>query len=553
MKAITSRSSLLAALLPLLGVVALLVLAPLDRAWGQGSNVVVILTDDLSETVLDTALANGLMPNMQTHLIDQGVWFENSFVTNAVCCPSRATFLTGLYSHNHKVYSNIGPNPLLPGIEWPGWFPQNGNPGLNEKTVGTALDDGGLFTGHIGKYLNGYGVFAPDGTPDPALYVPPGWDDWQGLTDPSTYQVYDYQISDNGTLVTYGDLPEDYQTDVIADRSVQFIENRAVDGEQFFLVVAPLAPHVEFSDSISGGSIYQTRFQTNIRPAPRHEYLADGDFSNGEIPPIPSKPSLNEADISDKPACPRPPPSGGVVADPFCIQELDLLSPDVDIPNVQNQFRTMVASMLAVDDMIGDIVDTLDANGLLNNTVIVFTSDNGWFHGEHRLNDKSLAYEESIRVPLIIRAPGGEVGKVTNGIALNNDLLPTFADFAGVPVPFTVDGRTLKPLVVDVDRPDWNRKSFLVEHYFVPSGLQFELGTFYAMRRLEPLDILYVQWRNDPAQPNLITHHEFYNLTADPYQLNNQQLSPSISASFDQFLQFFQTCSGFLCNQLESW
>jgi len=535
--------------------VALAGLAFAPSALAQRPNIVVILTDDLNENVYQTAVSGGYMPNLKRHVIDRGVSFENSFVTNAICCPSRTTFLTGMYSHNHKIYGNIGPNPLLPGIMWDGWFPKDGNPGLNQNTIGVAMQNLGYRTGHIGKYLNGYGVFAPEGYGDPATYIEPGWNDWQMLIDPTTYLVYDYQLSENGTVVDYGDQPSDYQTDVLATKAVQFINREAQNpGSPFFLVVTPLAPHVEFSEDIAGTDDYRDRFQTFIRPAPRHEHLVDGNLGNGELPELDTtKPSFNEADVSDKPNCPRPPPEG-IVYEPFCVQELQLLSADFDVPNVKNQYKVMLGSMLALDDMVGVIVQSLVANGVLGNTILVFTSDNGWLHGEHRMNDKRVAYEESIGVPLVIRGPGFAQGQTSPHIVLNNDLAPTFAAMGAGGLHWQADGRNLLPLLIDPDRPDWNRRSFLVESFFVPSALKYELGTMTALRRVTPgLDYTYMQWFNDPSQPGVITDREFYNNQTDPYQLDSIDLQPGTTAGFDNLISTFKTCAGQFCTMLESF
>lgn len=532
------------------------VLTYAPEALAQRPNIVVILTDDLNENVYDTMVDGGFMPNLKTHVVDKGVSFDNSFVTNAICCPSRATFLTGMYSHNHEIFGNIGPQPLLPGIMWPGWFPKNGNPGLNATTIGVAMQNLGYRTGHLGKYLNGYGVFAPDGVGDPATYIEPGWHDWQVLIDPTTYTVYDYQMNINGTVVDFGSNPSDYQTDVLTTRAVQFINREAQNtASPFFLVIAPLAPHVEFSELISGGDDYRDRFQTFIRPAPRHEHLTDGNQANGELPELDTtKPSFNEPDVSDKPDCPRPPPGAGLTFEPFCVQELGQLSAEFDVPNVMNQYKVMLGSMLALDDMVGFVVQSLANNGILGNTVIVFTSDNGWLHGEHRMNDKRVAYEESIRVPLVVRGPGFAQGQTSPNIVLNNDLAPTFAAMGAGGLHWQADGRNIVPLLLDPDRLDWNRRSFLVESYFVPSGLKFELGTMNAIRRVTPsLDYTYMQWFNDPAAPGTVTDREFYNNQSDPYQLQNITLSAGTFAGFDNLISIFKTCTGQFCSMLESF
>jgi arylsulfatase A-like enzyme len=523
-------------------------------------NLIVIMTDDLDVVSLDALLASGLMPHLQ-ELIDQGVRFQNSFVTNSECCPSRATYLTGLYSHNHKVYSNIGPQILQSGITWPGWLPSSGQAGREASTIASALAANGYYTGQIGKYLNGYGVSAPAGSPNPETYIPVGWNDWQGLIDPTTYNVYDYKLNDNGTVVSYGSTAADYQTDVIATRAVAFIERRAQAGAPFFLSLTPLAPHAEVPNPLDvvRSTDYRDGFNATIRPAPRHEHLADGNLSNGEVPPLVPKPSYNESDLSDKPSCPpiaAPIPLANGISfhpEPMCPRELPSMRADVDAPAVQATWRTRLASMLAIDDLLGSVVAALRAGGLYDRTAIVFTSDNGWFYGEHRLTGKVLAYEESIRVPLIIRAPGFAAGATASGVALNNDLAPTLAALAGVPLAWQVDGASLVPLLEVPGRSDWFRKSFLVEHFFLPSAYPFETATFAALRHLVGGDFLFTNWYANRTQPTSVTAREFYSLQQDPYQRQTLALPQSAANGLGNLLQQLRACAGQRCRDLESF
>jgi arylsulfatase A-like enzyme len=520
-------------------------------------NVIVIMTDDLSTDALNTLLAGGYMPNLQQELINQGVWFENAFVTNPVCCPSRATYLTGRYSHNNKVLSNLSPDPFKSGIAWPGWLSEIGAPGQNQQTIATWLKGSGYTTGFIGKYLNGYGKVAPSDIADPKTYIPPGWDDWQGLIDPTTYQVYNYQLNDNGTVVSYGGNAEDYQTDVIAQRAVAFIQARTQSGESFYLNIAPLAPHVVITNifEILQSMDYREGFESTILPAPRHDYLVDGDIANGEIPAPTFKPAFNEADLADKPLCNVSPPTAGITynTEPNCVGDLDELRP-VDIANLEAQYKNMLASMLAVDDLIGDVAEVLQQEGLENNTAVIFTSDNGWFYGEHRLVGKDLAYEESIRVPLVIKVPGMATVEIASQIALNTDLAPTIAELANVLPTAVVDGTSLVPILQVPARTDWHRRSFLVEHWFIPSLFKFEMATYAALRHIDTgPDYLYVGWRTDKNAPNTITHREFYNHNIDPDQLNSFDLPQTIADTLDGFISKLRLCSGETCRILESF
>ncbi|HXG63364.1 MAG TPA: sulfatase [Planctomycetota bacterium] len=434
-------------------------------------NLVVILADDLDEGSLETMLRAGLLPHIQRTFVAGGIRFVNSFVTNAVCAPSRATFLTGQYSHNHGVLHNGD----LTG--------RGGVTALDHSsTLPVWLREAGYRTGHVGKYLNGYGA-----TTDRA-WVPPGWDYWQGLIDPSTYKVYGYFINDNGD-------PSDepimiYQTDFLAQRSVRFVHecDRLNDNQPFFLVVAPLAPHVEVHES--SGNIWEW----TIRPALRHE--GSTDFLK-----LPRPPSFNELDARDKPRW---------------LRERPLLGP-ADVTALERKYRDRLASLRAVDDLVGEVMKALEETGEADRTVLVLTADNGYFYGEHRLPEKLAAYEEAIRVPLYIRVPGLAGGREVRDAALNTDLAPTLVELAGATAGRVMDGRSLVPALLGGG--GLGRKRFLVEHWMV--GGRYTVPTYSAVRTLvgEPAAplALYVEYREGEWGAR-----EYYELVTDPYQLESR-------------------------------
>src|SRR5439155_6954337 len=220
-------------------------------------NVVVIMTDD------QDVASMRVIPNVQRLIAAQGVTFVNSFVNLSLCCPSRATFLTGQYAHNHGVLSNA--------------LPAGGYQKLDHShTLPVWLQRAGYATVHIGKYLNSYGLNMDQRT------IPPGWSEWYGALDPSTYNYLDFSLNENGKIVHYGRNPTTYQTDVYTQKALDIIKRRAPSSQPFFLWVAYLAPH-----NIPGPV-----------PAPRHA----GRFKNE---PLPTPPSFNEQDVSDKPAAIR--------------------------------------------------------------------------------------------------------------------------------------------------------------------------------------------------------------------------------------------------------
>ncbi len=330
------------------------VLGPSDRP-----NVVLILTDDLDVGLLQRHREH--YPNLR-RLADEGTTFENAFVTDPLCCPSRATILRGQYSHNHRIVGN--------------WWPQGGakkfrSLGHEDSTVATWLRDEGYRTVLVGKYMNDYY----------GDYVPAGWDDWYAVAGGHL----SVDLNENGRIRHY-DPERHHLDDVLAEKATGYVRRSPEDGAPFFMWVGTQAPHAPAT------------------PAPRHE----GAFAEARLP---RGPSFDEGDVSDKPDWVRD-------------------NPHLDgerIAPMQDLYRDRLRSMLAVDALVGRLVDALEARGELDNTYIFFSSDNGWHAGEHRLTPgKWTAYEEDVRVPLIVRGPGVPKGRTLPQLVLNNDLAPTW-------------------------------------------------------------------------------------------------------------------------------
>lgn len=461
-----------------------------------GQNIVVVMVDDLDMKTARALYVGGWVPTIES-VFSNGTIFTESFVTTALCCPSRATFLTGQYSHNHGVLGNIPPSG---GVE----------PFNDFSTLATALDQAGYYVGHVGKYLNGYGtVPGGDGALDP-LYIPPGYDWWAGLVA-NPQPMYDYEINLNGELVQFGSLASDYQTDVLAALATSFIGSA---GRPFFLIVTPAAPHVEPGYELPGCS---DPWRNSIRPAPRHLGILDGAV-------IPRSPAFNEADLSDKPPA---------------IQSLSRMR-NQDIACNDQIARDQAESMLAVDDLVAELVAAITATGELNDTIFIFTSDNGYFHGEHRLTQKVFAYDEGIRVPLVIARPGDSTRRIVTDYVLNNDLAPTVAELAGTQMGHAVDGRSLVPLL-DGQPIAW-RTRFLVE--FLGSVQKWPgLPNFQVARSR---DYYYAEWSDGAL--------ELYDLELDPHQLRSVHTEASydsVLADMQQKLTDLSTCAGVQCVQAE--
>jgi N-acetylglucosamine-6-sulfatase len=401
-------------------------------------SIVIILTDDQRWDMLH------YMPQAKQDLQVPGVTFANAFVSNSLCCPSRASILTGNYSHTTGVYTNTPPHG--------GWDAFHDG-GAETSTLATWLHDDGYHTALIGKYMNSYGPRN--------LFVPPGWDRWVAF-DELNGRYYQYDLNVDGVDVHYGTKPADYSTDVIAKYARSEINSTPFD-QPLFLFVSTFAPHGPPT------------------PAPRDV----GTIGKG---PNRWPPNFNEQNMHDKPKYLR-----------------DL--PMVNASNESKRWRHTAESLGAVDDAVHTIVRALDRTGRLSNTMIVFTSDNGLTFGEHRWTNKLTPYEESIRVPLLIRYdPLIPPRSVDGHLVTNLDLAPTIAQLAGAPAP-AMEGAALEPLFSDPGS-SW-RSEFLLEHLTDGRGKP-NPPTYCGVRSRDRVFIHYASG-----------FEEYYRLRKDPYQLQN--------------------------------
>lgn len=404
-------------------------------------NIIVIMTDDQRWDTID------YMPNVKNRLEGEGITFTNSFVTTSLCCPSRSSFLTGLYPHNTGVWSN---GPIYGGVLE-----------FNEtSTLATWLKENGYTTSLNGKYLNGYARIP--------RHIPPGWDDWHvfttGDSDLLLSLYYNYTLNENGVLRTFGKEPIDYSTDVLKNRSLNFIQNAK---RPFFLWFTPFAPHSPYIAAERHINISTCSNLKIVRP-----------------------PSFNEADVSDKPAW--------VQANPLMNQS--------QISRLDVAMKNQICSLQAVDEAVASILDALGPE--LDNTAVIFTSDNGYMWGEHRIDqDKNNFYEEASRVPLLIRYPKLIPNKTqSDKLVLNIDLAPTIAELANVTLSAKVDGKSLVAILND-QNASW-RSDFLMEYM----GGRIDRPLINSATRT--MQFKYTELATG--------EREFYDLTNDPYELNNQ-------------------------------
>ncbi len=440
-------------------------------------NIVFVLTDDLSMDLVR------FMPEVQA-LALRGMTFDNYFVTDSLCCPSRSSIFTGNFPHDTGVFTNGGADG---GIEA---FYAHGN---ESTSFNIALQQAGYRTAMMGKYLNGY---LQSRSPVPGTYVPPGWNEWDVAG--WGYPEYDYPMNINGAVHHFGHGPNDYLTNVITRRGVDFINASAKSHKPFFLELAPFTPHHPFV------------------PAPR-----DAKKFPGLTAPRPANFDVLPTDA------------------PRWLAGHPPLSP-AKIARIDRAFRLRAQDVQSIDRMIGEVETAVQAHGLTRDTYIVFTSDNGLHTGEYRLMPGKLtAFDTDIHVPLVVAGPGVPAGVDVPQVAENIDLASTFASIASTHV--SSDGRSLLALLHGKDEPDW-RNAALIEHHGPAVGpgnpdaqnpISGNPPSYEAMRTPR---FLYVEYDNG--------EHEYYALDSDPDELHNlaRTLPPDRLSQLHSELTALENC-----------
>jgi arylsulfatase A-like enzyme len=380
-----------------LALATLLVRGEPSHAASGKPNIIMFTTDD--QTVRDLVA----MPKTQALIGSQGASFPHAYVSMSLCCPSRITVQTGEYAHNHHVMGNTPP--------------QGGYGVFNDKNdLPIWLQTVGYRTVHIGKMPNGFGTETNE------TYVPPGWGPFNGGAAPSSRgefyafikpasAYFGFSLDENGVLKQYD--ADDYQTDVYADLAVDRLDNHFDHhpGEPLYMQVQFFAPH------------------DPADPATRHA----GAFATA---PLPIDGSFNEKDVRDKPGW---------------IRAIRRFGPGL-ISKILARYHRRLETLLSVDDAIERIVNELSARGELGNTYLIFTSDNGFMQGQHRLHQGKFApYEPSIQVPLMIRGPGIPPGGQPRALVWNGDITSTILEAAGATPGLPQDGRSLLPYARDPD------------------------------------------------------------------------------------------------------
>ena len=521
----------------------------------QKPSFVVIQIDDATLDQLYASLNVGgidvqAMPYTLSLIAGRGITFNRYYVPYPLCCPSRVSLLTGRYAHNHNVRGNVPPNGGFTGFKARQAYSNNLAPWLQAA---------GYRTIHIGKFLNGYG----DEPFDEGKDVPPGWNAWHSVLRADTHHYfYGYTLNDNGVLDgpfgdsgswdtrEYGERddfgcptaplngkPCFYETDVF--NRIAYEEMVGTSPEQpFYLQLDYTAPHGDF------------RRPAGPEPATRHY----NTFAGAPYPHDRSQ-GFNEGNVNDKPRF---------------IREAPYLSLQ-EIHTYRVYYQKALESLRSVDEGVKMVVDTLGSLSRLRNTYVIFTSDNGFFYGEHRLTGgEFIAYEPATHLPLLMRGPGIKPGTATGELAANIDIAPTILELAGASATKSIDGRSLVPYMKDPSLR--SRRPILFESFVETADVEAngqptapaerarpKAGASSSSRNgasasivAPPKDYLgirlgpykYIEWPSGEK--------ELYDITKDPYELNNivrvRNLSP-IRAFLHAQLVRLESCVGKRCQE----
>lgn len=482
-------------------------------AQGGRPNVIVILTDDQTFNDLYERAGAGrgakVMPKTRRLIGGRGVTFRRAYASNPISCPSRSTFLTGQYSHNHRNVTNVFPSGK--------YCSHRGVKFSFANTLPVWLRDAGYRTMHFGRFLNAFGLGRPH-------KVPPGWDHY---VQPVTTRVSEtavftgYRLNINGDLTDkFGHKKKPRQRKYFTNVMVRMMLEQIVrtDRDQpFYVALDHRAPHEDSIDPVGP------------QPAPSHAT----DF-RGKAPRFPK--NYDERDVSDKP--------------PWLRRSERLSARNKKKIKVRNIRR--LRSLRSVDDGVGRTMRLLENLGELDETYVFFVSDNGFFNGEHRISKgKFRAYEEATHVPLLLRGPGIPKGRVSRELVTNVDVVPTIVDIAGASPGRLLDGRSLLPFAT---RPKLrSRRPILLEGY-PPGKAALKKGSHGATRLPEPTPpnwqaIVRGRWK--------LVHYykqgiELYDLKRDRFELGSLDANPryrKVVRKLRRQLRRLKRCDGAGCNR----
>ncbi|XP_065829201.1 N-acetylglucosamine-6-sulfatase-like [Oscarella lobularis] len=468
-------------------------------------NIVFVLTDDQ-----DIKLG-GLTPmkNARKLIQDEGATLDNFFVTTPVCCPSRATILTGLYPHN--IHSTDGSGCMHMNVT---------NSVFEAEMLGNWLQKTGYVTGQYGKLLNPNGV-APYCKKTGAQKLP-GFDDYLTMCNDGRY--FKNAFSYNGRYFESGTNPSDYLTSILGNYTIKFINEALKKGQPFFTYIAPHAPHVPAT------------------PAP---WYADA-FSNLTAP---RTPNYNYSALDHH----------------WVVRQQQPLTADKEEGEIDELFRNRWRTLLSVDDLIVAVVNLLKSKGELDNTYIMLTSDHGYQLGQFRLPMCKLqVYEHDIRVPFLIRGPGIEAGSHFKGISGNVDIAPTIMELAGAKVPEFMNGKSFVKQVVKTkadSAPGSWREMYMIEYWSLGNVTRMDHlvdgtnNTYLAARLINDThNYVYAEFYNSRTELSFGTpvEYELFDIDKDPFQLKNLYGTATADQKLvDEFKLFIHKeygCTGAQCS-----
>jgi arylsulfatase A-like enzyme len=531
-------------------------------ATAERPSFVVIQTDDQTLDELYASFGQPklqAMPNTLNMIAKRGMTFNNYYVSYPLCCPSRVSLLTGRYAHNNGVKGNVQPNGGYFGFSFRAAYTHN---------LATWLQGAGYRTIHVGKFLNGYG----DEPYSNGSEVPPGWSAWHTvLKADTTHYYYGYSLNNNGVIEgPYGDsgswetreygqrddvgcpyaplngLPCYYETDQLTNYAIGELQETPPE-QPFYLQLDYTAPHGDF------------RHPAGPEPAPRHY-----DWFKGAPLPHNRSQGFDEGNVSDKPRFIREAPYLGLN----------------DIHTYRVYYDKALESLRSIDDGVKLLLDTLGSQHRLRNTYIIFTSDNGFFYGEHRLiGGKFLAYEPSTHLPFLIRGPHIKPGSESGELVGNIDIAPTVLELAGVKPDKSLDGRSMVPFFEDpelrtlrpylfesfVETDDVDEAGAIAEPGDQSGATARSRGPASAIPELQqrrgasasilapPKDYegirlgpyKYIAWPDGEK--------ELYDLETDPYELNNLVRIPNYfpvrNFLHHELTERLESCVGRVCRE----
>lgn len=462
------------------GIIALATLAVAAQAAAPRPNIVFIMTDDHAAHAIS---AYGSTVNRTPHLDRlgaQGLRLDRCYAVNSICTPSRATILTGQYSHRNGVptFNHLDPA---------------------RKTVAHRLQEAGYYTAMLGKWHLGSD--------------PQGFDHWNIL--PGQGRYVDPILYDRDGYRVY----KGYATEVITDLALELLASRPKD-KPFFLMCHHKAPHREWTPS----ERYRKEFANRVIPEPRtlrDTYEGRTDALREQQQSVFRDLTRRDLKLEPPPDLPTPERGRWLNAKPteVVLQQngtnVTLTGDALDRWKYQRYMQDYLACVQSVDDSVGRILDWLDAQGLRENTLVIYTSDQGFFLGDHGMYDKRFMYEPSARMPFLARWPGHiQAGSTSAALAINADFAPTFLELAGAPIPGDMQGRSLAPLFAG-GRPEGWRSEIYYRYYHDPG--HHNTRAHYGVRT-DTHKLIHF-WKKD--------QWELYDLKADPDEMRNLYGEPS--------------------------